>query len=186
MVFKFTIISDEVDDFVRKIEIDSEASFLDLHNIILDSVKYTKDQITSFFLCNDDWEKEQEITLIEMDTDSEYDNLTMDGTKLYELLDDEKQKMIFVFDMISDRAFFMELTEIILNKDLNKAKITKSEGDAPIQFIEDEIIESFVTKTLQTSIENTDNYFDDNEDNYDEEDLDNIDLDNLNIDEDFY
>ena len=35
MIFKFTIVSDEVEDFVRVIEIDSEATFLDLHNAIL-------------------------------------------------------------------------------------------------------------------------------------------------------
>ena len=68
MVIKFRILSDEVDNFVREIAIDSEASFLDLHNAILDCVSYTKDQITSFFICNEDWEKEKEITLIEMDS----------------------------------------------------------------------------------------------------------------------
>ena len=31
MVYKFRIISDEVDDFLREIKIDSEASFYDLH-----------------------------------------------------------------------------------------------------------------------------------------------------------
>jgi len=55
MIFKFTIISDEVDEFVRIIEIDSEASFLDLQNAILDSVDFEKNQMTSFFLCSDDW-----------------------------------------------------------------------------------------------------------------------------------
>ena len=58
MVYKFRILSDEVDAFVREIAIDSEATFLDLHKAILESVDYTPDQMSSFFLCNDDWEKE--------------------------------------------------------------------------------------------------------------------------------
>ena len=37
MIFKFTILSDEAEDFIRIIEIDSEATFFDLHNAILDS-----------------------------------------------------------------------------------------------------------------------------------------------------
>ena len=45
MVFRFLLLSDEVDDFKREIQIDSEATFLDLHNAILDSVGYTKDQM---------------------------------------------------------------------------------------------------------------------------------------------
>ena len=63
MVYKFRIISDEVDDFLREIQIDSEASFYDLHEAILKSTGYKDDQMTSFFICDDDWEKETEITL---------------------------------------------------------------------------------------------------------------------------
>lgn len=133
MIFKFTILSDEVEDFIRIIEIDSEATFFDLHDAILDSAGYEKNQLTSFFLCSDDWEKEQEVTLIEMESSSEYDNLVMEDTRLDELLDDEKQKLLYVFDMISDRAFFMELTEMIPGKDLEKPVVTTKTGKAPQQ-----------------------------------------------------
>ena len=44
MIYRFTIISDEVDDFVREIQIDPEATFLDFHEAILKSVGYTNDQ----------------------------------------------------------------------------------------------------------------------------------------------
>ena len=82
MVFKFTIVSDEIDEFVRVIEIDSEATFLELNNAILESVKYDNREMTTFFTCSDDWEKEQEITLVEMESSSEYDNLVMEETKM--------------------------------------------------------------------------------------------------------
>ncbi len=133
MVFKFTILSDEADNFVRVINIDAESTFLDLQNAIIDSVKFTKDQMTTFFICSDDWEKGQEITLIEMESSSEYDNLVMEDTKLEELISDEKQKLLFVFDLISDRAFFIELTEIIPGKNLEDAECTLSEGIPPKQ-----------------------------------------------------
>ena len=70
MVYRFTIISDEVDNFRREIQIDSEATFLDLHNAILKSAGYPNDQMTSFFICDDNWEKETEITLEDMGTRS--------------------------------------------------------------------------------------------------------------------
>ena len=63
MVYRFTIISDEVENFIREIKIDSEATFFDLHAAILKSVGYKDDQMTSFFLCDEDWEKEKEVTL---------------------------------------------------------------------------------------------------------------------------
>lgn len=151
MTYKFTIVSDEVEDFVRIIEIDSEATFLDLNNAIIKSVGYDDREMTSFFTCSDDWEKEQEVTLIEMDSSSEYDNLVMESTRLEELLDDEKQKLLFVFDIISERAFFMELTEIITGKDLNKPICNASEGKAPIQIENDFSLTSIQqSKTLIT------------------------------------
>ena len=118
MVFRFLILSDEVDDFKREIKIDAEATFLDLHDAILDSVGYTKDQMCSFFICDDDWSKNTEITLVEMDTTSEVDNYIMEETRLEELLEDEHQKLMFVFDYMTERAFFMELREIEPGKDL--------------------------------------------------------------------
>jgi len=138
MVYKFTILSDEVDNFVRIITIDSEATFFDLHNAILDSVNYEKNQMTTFFLCSDNWEKGQEVTLVEMESSSEYDNLVMEDTKLEDLLTDEDQKLLYVFDMMSDRVFFMELSEIVPRKNLDKAVCISSDGEAPLQIMADE------------------------------------------------
>ena len=67
MIYRFTLISDEADDFIREIQIDPEATFYDFHEAIVKSVGYTDDQMTSFFICDDDWEKEKEVTLEEMD-----------------------------------------------------------------------------------------------------------------------
>lgn len=51
MVYKFRLISDEVDNFLREIKIDSDASFYDLHEAILKCTGYKDDQMTSFFIC---------------------------------------------------------------------------------------------------------------------------------------
>jgi hypothetical protein len=138
MVYKFTILSDEVDNFVREIAIDPEATFFDFHNAILDSVKYEKNQMTSFFICSDDWEKGQEVTLVEMESSSEYDNLVMDKTKLEDLISEENQKLIYVFDMMADRVFFMELTEIVPRKTQDRPVCLTSEGNPPVQIMVDE------------------------------------------------
>ena len=113
MIYRFTIISDEVDDFVREIQIDPEATFYDFHEAILKSAGYTNDQMTSFFICDDDWEKEKEITLEEMDDNPEMDSWVMKETQLSELVEDEKQKLLYVFDYMTERCFFIELSEII-------------------------------------------------------------------------
>ena len=42
MIFNFRIVSDEVDNFRREIQIDADATFLDLKNAICESVAYDK------------------------------------------------------------------------------------------------------------------------------------------------
>jgi hypothetical protein len=136
MIYRFTIISDEVENFIREIQIDPEATFFDFHKAILKSVNYTDDQMTSFFICGDNWEKEQEITLEEMDTNSEMDSWVMSETTLNELVEDEKQKLLYVFDYMTERVFFIELSEIITGKETKAAVCTRKEGEAPKQTID--------------------------------------------------
>ncbi|MCI5560348.1 MAG: hypothetical protein SPJ29_08370 [Phocaeicola sp.] len=132
MVYKFRIISDEVEDFLREICIDAEDTFFDLHLAILDSVGYKNDQMTSFFTCTDGWEKEREVTLEDMGGDA----YLMEETKIEELLEDEKQRLIYVFDPLAERVFFMELSKIMTGKSLDAAECTKSIGEAPVQTID--------------------------------------------------
>ena len=136
MIYRFTIISDEVDDFVREIQIDPEATFFDLLEAILKAANYTNDQMTSFFICDDDWEKEKEITLEEMDNNPEMDSWIMKETRLNELIEDEKQKLLYVFDYMTERCFFIELSEIITGKEIKGAKCTKKSGEAPKQTVD--------------------------------------------------
>ena len=79
MVSKFVMFSEEVDDFYREIHINSDATFLELHDAVLSSVGYKNDAMTSFVVCDDDWERETEITQVQMDTSSDVDNYVMDG-----------------------------------------------------------------------------------------------------------
>ena len=142
MIYRFRIVSDEVDNFKREIAIDADDTFLRLRNAILDSVGYSKDQMDSFFICDDDWSKQKEITLVEMDTGSDQDIWLMEDTQLSELIEDEGQKLIFVFDYMTDRAFFMEMKECVPGKNLKDPLCQRKEGKAPAQFIDiDEVNE---------------------------------------------
>lgn len=136
MIYKFHIVSDEVANFKLEILIDSDDTFLRLRNAILDAVGYTKDQMDSFFICEDDWSKEKEITLADMGTESDQDLWIMENTPLSELIEEEGQKLIFVFDYMTERCFFMEMKEIITGKDLLDPLCQRKEGKAPEQFID--------------------------------------------------
>lgn len=113
MIYKITFSCEEGDpNFRRVFEADSEATFLDLHNAILQSVDYANDQMTSFYLCNEDWEKGQEVTLIAMDSNFDYENMVMEDTHLSDLLTEQGQRLIYVFDPMFERYFFGSLKAI--------------------------------------------------------------------------
>ena len=169
MIYRFILVSDEVDSFRRDITIDSDATFFELHEAILDSVGYAKDQITSFFICDEDWSEKTEITLVDMQAGSDEDIYVMEGSRLSEFLDEEKQKLIYVFEPLTERCFFMELKEIIPGKTQAKPEVVKSVGEAPEQISLMEELD-LTAPTSVSSLEN-DEFMDDefNFDDYDEE-----------------
>ncbi|KAA6320980.1 hypothetical protein EZS27_029315, partial [termite gut metagenome] len=65
---------------------------------------------------------------------------------------DEKQKLLYVFDNMTERCFFIELFEIITGKEIKTPKCTRSRGEAPKQAIDFE--EMVDTNTLLDIDEN--------------------------------
>ena len=166
MIYRFILVSDEIDDFRRDITIDSEATFFELHEAILKATGYGKDQITSFFLCDEDWSKRAEITLMEMDSNSEDDIYVMEKCRLSELLGEERQKLIYVFEPLTERCFFMELREIILGKNQDKPQVVKSLGTPPEQI-------TFHPEEMDLVVRNTVAHSeDDEEEDFFDEDID--------------
>ncbi len=136
MVYKFKLVSDEVNNFVREIEIGSNNTFLQLRNAILDSVGYAKNDLDSFFLCNEDWEFQEEIAQEDMGSSSDQDLWIMADTPMSELIEDEGQRLAFVFDYLTERAFFMELKHIETGRTLNEPICTMKRGNPPVQKVD--------------------------------------------------
>lgn len=109
MVYRFRMISNEVKNFVRDIEICSTQNFFDLHKTIQDNLNYDCTLIASFFTTNENWEKEQEFTLFEMTDDERFSTIPMDKAELKEFIKNPKQRILYIFDFFNERAFFLEL-----------------------------------------------------------------------------
>ena len=71
-----------------------------------------------------------------MDTDSDQDVWLMDECVLSDYLDDEGQKLLFVFDYMTDRALYMELRGIQTGVNLSEPLCTLSLGQAPAQTVD--------------------------------------------------
>ena len=95
MVFRFRMLSDENDRFVRDYEIMYDATLLDFHE---------------FFTADNRWEKLREFTLMDMDDGSENSPLPMDQIKLGQIIHHLRDRLIYLFDMFGERAYYLELT----------------------------------------------------------------------------
>ena len=179
MIFKFLLVSDEVEDFRREIKIDGDNTFFDLHKVIMKCSGYDKTEMTSFFMSDDWWKKKQEISLVELDTDSDVDSYVMKEEVLSDWLDEEKQRLIFVFDYSADRGFYMELSEMIPGQNLSTAVCSKKQGEAPVQFLveEEEAPVIPVTITPDLLIEDDEPLIEDDEKFYGEDDYNPDELD---------
>ncbi len=181
MVYRFKLVSDEVSNFAREIEIDSENTFLQLRNAVLESVDFSKDELDSFFLCDDDWQKQEEITYEDMgDTASDQDTWLMEETPLSELIEEEGQRLIFVFDYLTERSFFMELKEMCPSRTLKEPVCTFKKGKAPKQSVDLDEFDKKIDLKAQEKIEDLDIEIFGNEE-FNEEDLeDGFDIMNIN------
>jgi len=134
MVYKFKIITDENDKFSMDIEIKSTQTFFDFHSAIQDEAGWDNSQLASFFLCNSIWEKEQEISLLDMSDGANSKTIVMDKAVLIDYVKELKQKLIYVFDFFNDRCFFIELVEIKpVNHNRYYPVCTNFVGDIPPQ-----------------------------------------------------
>jgi hypothetical protein len=104
MVYKFVVLTDEDETFVREFEFLDSHTLLDFHNTIQEELEFDKSQIASFYMATETWEKEEEFTLFDMGAGSS----TMENAVLEEVIFRKNQKLLYVFDFFNDRALFVE------------------------------------------------------------------------------
>jgi hypothetical protein len=127
-VYRFRLLFEEQEDFLRDIEIKPGQTFKDFHDIILQSVDIESNELASFFICDPGWNKQREITLIDMglkvpDTDFDDDDrkpvevpipvMIMEDVKIREVIDDPHQRILFEYNFLNPTTFFIELTKIV-------------------------------------------------------------------------
>jgi hypothetical protein len=132
MVYKFVVLSDEDESFVREFEFLDSHSLMDFHSLIQEELEFDKSQMASFFLATDNWEKEEEFTLFDMGTGSS----TMDDAVLEDVIFKKNQKLLYVFDFFNERSLFVEYTGEVKEIDGREyPSCTNSKGVPPKQVV---------------------------------------------------
>ncbi|MDI3527580.1 MAG: hypothetical protein PWR03_1763 [Tenuifilum sp.] len=142
MIYKFRVLSDEDELFLRDFEVDSESTFLTLHKAIQENLGFDPSQLVSFFLADEHWNKGMELTLIDMQNDTGLAAIPMDKVKIKELITKRKERLLYTYDIFADRNLFIELIDIAEAKEgIEYPLCTASLGEAPIQVADDIILD---------------------------------------------
>ncbi len=122
--YKFRLTTEEVEDFVRDIEILSNQTFEELHYFILETMEVSQSELASFFICDQKWRKKQEVTLIDMGVEDVQNDLDEDEDRLFlskipcfvmkdavlnQFIDDPHQRILFEYNYTNPIVFNIEL-----------------------------------------------------------------------------
>ena len=148
-VFRFKIKFEDDNHFLREVEFFSDQTFEDFHNFMVENLKLDKTKPASFYLCNHYYRKQQEIVLAESqneksdstenkeeekeknDEGSE-EKLVMKNHIFSDLIDDPRQRLLYVYDNVKQWTFYIELLKILsVSTNEGYPKIVKKNGGIP-------------------------------------------------------
>lgn len=168
---KFRVLLDSAaeQEVFRDILIDENSNFETFYHTILNAFRFEGNEIGSFYVSNENWDKGYEIALLDMrysDEDQEMSSVMKEAI-LKDFIQEENQKFILVYDFIRMWIFLVELLE---KTDLEQAvpSVALSVGMAPPEdsrMMQDQ-------EFMGDEFEDEDDIFggEDFEDGYDEED----------------
>lgn len=133
MLLTITAVSTEVEDFAIELLIESNATFLDLHNLIRQTCGWGTGKPATFYVCDDCWRRRKTIP----EKSYEYD--TMDEVELGDCLEDEGQRLQYLFDPDSSRGLLLEVTHITFSRHIDEPCCRRSHGTPPaLELIKEE------------------------------------------------
>jgi hypothetical protein len=133
-IYRFRVIMDTEEDVFRDIEIETTATFEELHRSVLDAFDFEEGEMASFYMSNENWEKGLEIPLMDMKQAEGASSVSMSNTQLADMVTKPADKVLYVYDFLRMWIFYIELIEI--KKDTPSTiypRVALVYGDAPAQ-----------------------------------------------------
>lgn len=143
--YRFRLLAEDQDEFLRDIDILASQSFEDLHQFLITMFNLKSDELASFYICDNKWRRLKELTLIDMKHDEEIEDededekparknklpvFVMKQVKIKDMIDDPHQRLIYEYDFISPVVFYIELFKIVPGDiSLDYPLCARSEGE---------------------------------------------------------
>lgn len=126
MIYTLTVASPEVEDFDLRIKIDASHTFADLHRLIRKECGWGDYKPSIFYICDEKWRREHRIL------EKGFEDDTMDEVCLEDLLEDEGQRLQYVFDADKQRALILNVMAISFREHIDEPSCVKKHGVAPL------------------------------------------------------
>lgn len=109
-IYRFRVLIDHESEAFRDIEIGSEQTFLDLHNAIKDAFAFIGQEMASFYVSDEAWDKGPEIPLADLGFAEEGDvPALMDQVYISDHIRSTAQRFIYAYDFLHMWMFMVEL-----------------------------------------------------------------------------
>jgi hypothetical protein len=103
------IVADTQEDIFADLRIHKENNFLTIHDFLVENFHLDKLEMSSFFYSNDDWDKGEEITLMNMNIGDDSTVKFMESITLNEVFQEKKFKFLYVNDFLNMNIFYVEI-----------------------------------------------------------------------------
>jgi len=112
--FRILLDSKSSEEVFRDLHISAEDNFESFYKAILSAYDFSGDQMASFYMSNDSWDKGHEISLFDMSYGEDIEQIqpgVMKSSTIGDFIQDENQKIILVHDFLKMWIFLIELQE---------------------------------------------------------------------------
>ena len=131
MIYRLRVIldNDTEDDIFRDIEINKKDTLVEFHKSIITSFGFSNNEIASFYLSDNQWNQGEEISLFSFE---DQDNKLMSDVLINDVINNQNNKLIYVYDFLNMWTFLIELVEVAEGiKGIDYPNIIFSKGEIP-------------------------------------------------------
>jgi len=121
-------------DFSWTIRFDTSNTFKQLHDYLQSILGFDSAELASFHLVDEQWDKLQEITLMDMQVDDGMPSFIMGEMNVEDYFNQEQPRLLYTFDFLNNRSFQLDW----LQYDQGEAPaLIAREGEVPRQVNDD-------------------------------------------------
>jgi hypothetical protein len=173
--FRVLLDSDKNEEVFRDILISDASNFESFYHAIMKSFDFKGDQMASFYVSNEDWDKGHEISLLDMSYDDDSIDspaTVMKDAVIKDFLEEPDQRFILVYDFMKMWIFLVELIGYDRNEPEHPEMILAI-GNSPKEESREALDEELLHESDSLSDEEDEDDFGFNEfdDDYSDDDL---------------